>query len=294
MAALEVLIYGHPFLRKTVGEVRVPDERVSDLALNMIETMTSHNGVGLAAPQVHADARLIVIDPGRLAGDRMPRPMTLVNPFILSADGQNVFNEGCLSMPDIYADVTRPENITIQFQDLKGQMLRARYSGVEARIIQHEIDHLNGILFIDYLNPVRRWLLKSKLTRLKKQSGTVGVRPDERVLTVKMAGRKILIMLVTATAVIGLITLLSYGRKDAEESAVIEMGNAHDIFLKNCATCHGTEGGGTTQAKGLRGRSLDREYVKKIIQTGNTVMPRFHFIHEPVLSELADYVHNLK
>lgn len=180
---MEVLIYGHPFLRKRVGEVKVPDDRIAELACNMIETMNSHEGVGLAAPQVHADARVIVIDPGRVTDDRTPRPMALVNPYILSADGQNVYNEGCLSIPDIYADVTRPENITIQFQDLKGQMLHVRYSGVEARIIQHEIDHLNGVLFIDYLNPVKRWLLKRKLNRLKKRSVRVRVPPDQEVLT---------------------------------------------------------------------------------------------------------------
>lgn len=101
-------------------------------------------------------------------------------------------------------------------------------------------------------------------------------------------------MLVTALVVIGIITLLSRSRKNVKENTIAEKSNAHEVFLKNCATCHGNEGGGTTQAKGLRGRSLDRDYVKKIIQTGNTVMPRFHFIHEPVLSELADYVHNLK
>lgn len=183
MAVLEVLIYGHPFLRKRVAEVKVPDDRIAELAWNMIETMNSHEGVGLAAPQVQADARLIVIDPGRVADDRTPRPLALVNPFILSTDGQNVFNEGCLSMPDIYADVTRPESITIQFQDLEGRTLQTRYSGIEARIIQHEIDHLNGILFIDYLNPVRRWLLKRKLNRLKKRSVRVRVPPDQEVLT---------------------------------------------------------------------------------------------------------------
>lgn len=101
-------------------------------------------------------------------------------------------------------------------------------------------------------------------------------------------------MLVTALVVIGIITLLSPARKNVKENAVIEKSNAHEIFLKNCATCHGNEGGGTSQAKGLRGRSLDRDYVKKIIQTGNTVMPRFHFIREPMLSELAEYVHDLK
>lgn len=98
----------------------------------------------------------------------------------------------------------------------------------------------------------------------------------------------------TAIVVIGIITVWSNVRKKIPVIDVIETGSAQDVFIMNCAMCHGKDGGGTTQAKGLRGRALDREYVKKMIQSGNTLMPRFHFIHDPDLTDLADYVHKLK
>lgn len=170
MPSLEILIYGHPFLRKKVSDIKIFDAKVAELARNMMETVVAHEGVGLAAPQVGIDARLIVIDPGRLEDEISSRPMAFINPFVLSCSGYNVFREGCLSIPGIYEDVKRPEVITMQFQDLNGQTFQSRYSGVEARILLHEIDHLNGILFIDHLNPIRRWLLRKKLNRLKEQS----------------------------------------------------------------------------------------------------------------------------
>lgn len=182
MPVLEVLIYGHPFLRKKVNEVKCPDETISELAENMIETIKFYEGVGLAAPQAGYDMRLIVIDAGAVSDEHIFHPRVLINPHILSAEGQNIFREGCLSIPGIYADVKRPETVTVQFQDLKGGTHLASYSGVEARIIQHEVDHLNGILFIDHLNPIKRWLLKGKLSNLRKRAATVHFTPNEKSL----------------------------------------------------------------------------------------------------------------
>lgn len=170
MPALEVLTYGHPYLRKRAREISVPDKELTKLAADMIETMILHEGVGLAAPQVGFEGQLIVIDAGRLEGKLASNPMVLINPRILSAEGQSVYREGCLSIPGVYADVKRPESITVKYLDLNGQMFQTRHSGVEARIIQHEMDHLNGILFIDRLNPVTRWLMNGKLNRLKKST----------------------------------------------------------------------------------------------------------------------------
>ena len=180
MPVLDVLIYGHPFLRKRVKDAEFPDDVFPILAKNMIETMHFHEGVGLAAPQVGMDLRLIVIDPGPLKDEVKPHPMVLINPNILLSEGEAVYREGCLSIPGIYADVKRPRTVTVQYQDINGQIQKSHFSDVEARIVQHEIDHLNGILFIDHLNPVRRWLLSSKLNDLKKGSGAARTATDDK------------------------------------------------------------------------------------------------------------------
>lgn len=170
MPVLDILIYGHPLLRKRVKEAQFPDDAFFELSRNMVETMRFYEGVGLAAPQIGMDLRLIVIDPGRLKDDAMMQPMVLVNPMILSSEGEAVYREGCLSIPGIYVDVKRPKTVTVQYQDIKGQIRMSHFTDVESRIVQHEIDHLDGILFIDHLNPFRRWLLNSKLNDLKKGS----------------------------------------------------------------------------------------------------------------------------
>lgn len=101
-------------------------------------------------------------------------------------------------------------------------------------------------------------------------------------------------MLLSAILIITVFTIILESRKDEKKIEVVSAGSGKELFVQNCAVCHGREGEGTLQAKGLRGRSLDPEYVKRIIQAGNTVMPRFHFIQEPALSEIADYVHKMK
>jgi peptide deformylase len=170
--ALKVLIFGNPFLRKKVSEVVFPDASLTKLAADMIDTMQMHEGVGLAAPQVGVDMRMIVADAGPLSQPAVSMPLALVNPVIISYSGQAEYREGCLSLPGIYADVKRPGTISVQFYDLDGNVHSSVFSGVEARIIQHEIDHLDGILFIDRLNPIRRWLLRRKLYALKKNSSS--------------------------------------------------------------------------------------------------------------------------
>ena len=101
-------------------------------------------------------------------------------------------------------------------------------------------------------------------------------------------------MFLTAVIIIALFTVILGNLKEDKKIEVVLKGSAKEIFLQHCASCHGREGAGTVQAKGLRGRSLATEYIKKTVVAGNTVMPRFHFIHEPALSELADYVNKMK
>ncbi len=173
MPVLDVLIYGYPLLRKRAKEAEFPNAGFFELARNMIETMRFHEGVGLAAPQIGVDLRLVVIDPGQLNDDVVMHPLVLINPKTITSEGETVYREGCLSIPGIYVDIKRPRTVTVQYQDIKGQIQMSHFTDVEARIVQHEIDHLDGILFIDHLNPFRRWMLKSKLNALKKRVGAI-------------------------------------------------------------------------------------------------------------------------
>lgn len=109
-----------------------------------------------------------------------------------------------------------------------------------------------------------------------------------------MEWRKLILMLLIAVLIIAVFTVILENRKNDKKIEIVSAGNGKELFLQNCAVCHGRDGEGTVQAKGLRRRQLDTAYVKRIIQTGNTVMPRFHFIHDPALSEIADYVHKMK
>lgn len=153
-----------------MSEVVWPDDALSALAENMLETMRAHEGVGLAASQVGLDRRMIVLDAGPLSDPPYSNPTVMINPEITHSGGQAVFREGCLSFPDVYVDVKRPEWISVRYFDTKGLPLSAEYRGVAARIIQHEIDHLDGILFIDRVSPIRRWFLRKKLKELQKHS----------------------------------------------------------------------------------------------------------------------------
>lgn len=109
-----------------------------------------------------------------------------------------------------------------------------------------------------------------------------------------MEWRKITILIGAVVFLIGIMTVMLMVRKDSTKVVVYATGSTKEDFIRNCGTCHGKDGNGTTLAKGLRGKSLDYEYVKKVIQTGSTVMPGFHFIHDSLLTNLANYVHNMK
>ncbi len=145
------------------------DKDLRQLADDMLETMYEAPGIGLAAPQVGVGKRLLVMD--CIKDETVtPRPMVLINPAVTwVSDDKNTYEEGCLSIPDHYADVERPSEVEVSWIDLDGAAWSERFDGLWATCVQHEIDHLNGKLFIDYLKPMRRQMITRKMVKLKRE-----------------------------------------------------------------------------------------------------------------------------
>ena len=175
MSQLGLKYYGDPILRKETDSVKDFDHSLELFAQEMIETMRTNDGVGLAGPQVGDLRSLIVIDVSREEDEEPVEPLILVNPDIKELSGSCVMEEGCLSIPDVRVEIERPEEIRIKFQDVKGVKKDLKCDGILARVIQHEVDHLRGRLMIDYLSPVKRDLLKSKLQKISRGDISVGV-----------------------------------------------------------------------------------------------------------------------
>ncbi len=165
-----VTVYGDPILRHRAKDISPDKENLKEIIENMWETMYYSDGVGLAAPQVGMSIRLFIIDASPYTEDDpnlKDFKKVFINPEIIEINGEEwVMNEGCLSLPEIREDVTRPETVHIRYFDENFVEHDETYSGYAARIIQHEYDHLEGKLFIDYLSPLRKRLLKSKLTSI--------------------------------------------------------------------------------------------------------------------------------
>jgi peptide deformylase len=162
-----ILIHPDPRLKKLcepVGEI-TPDLR--RLADDMLETMYDAPGIGLAAPQVGVTKRLIVMD---CIKDGPPEPVILFNPEVRwKSEDLTVYEEGCLSIPDIYNDITRPAEVTVGWTDEHGLPQERQFAGLWATCVQHEIDHLDGRLFIDYLGPLKRQMITRKMEKLKRE-----------------------------------------------------------------------------------------------------------------------------
>ncbi|MCD6376554.1 MAG: peptide deformylase [Caldisericaceae bacterium] len=148
---------GDPVLRKVAAPITEFDEDLKKFARDMIEVMHVEDGIGLAAPQIGISKQIIAVDASELVEDEYPR--VFINPEILESSGEWVVEEGCLSIPGVREEVKRPEKILLKFQDETGELFTEEFSGWLSRILQHEIDHLNGILFVDRISPVRRNLL---------------------------------------------------------------------------------------------------------------------------------------
>ena len=165
----DILIHPDPRLKKACAEVTDISDALRDLAEDMLETMYAAPGIGLAAPQIGVMSRLIVLDCIKEEG-ATPRPLAMFNPEVIAqSDETNVYEEGCLSLPDMYADVTRPKEVEVTWVDQNGKAHKEVFDGLWATCVQHEIDHLNGKLFIDYLKPLKRQLITRKMVKLKKE-----------------------------------------------------------------------------------------------------------------------------
>jgi len=167
-AALPILIVPDPLLRRTSRAVTPQDEaEVAALIPQMFAAMYKAPGIGLAAPQVGRLLRLVVMD---LAPDKVPAPMVLINPEIIArSEEKAVREEGCLSLPEQYAEISRPARVTVRYQDEAGARREIEGEGLLAACLQHEIDHLNGVLFVDYLSPLKRNILLRKLDKEQKE-----------------------------------------------------------------------------------------------------------------------------
>ncbi|MCX2720465.1 peptide deformylase [Lentiprolixibacter aurantiacus] len=176
---LPIVAYGDPVLRKVGVDIDPDYPNLKELLENMWETMYKANGVGLAAPQIGLPIRLFLVDTSPFAEDEDLTPeeqkalkgfkKVFINAYIEEESGENwAFNEGCLSIPDIREDVTRKDTITIEYQDENFKTHKETYDGLLARVIQHEYDHIEGILFTDKLSSLKKRLLKGRLTNISK------------------------------------------------------------------------------------------------------------------------------
>jgi peptide deformylase len=161
MSLLSLHLLGSPVLRQHSAEVRTVDDQVRQLVADLFETMDAAKGVGLAANQVGVARRVAVVDAD---GDRF----AMIDPVIIEAEGGATAEEGCLSIPEIYGDVTRPERVVLEAMDEQGTLYRKEATGLKARAIQHEIDHLDGILFLDHLSLLKRQMLLARWRREHK------------------------------------------------------------------------------------------------------------------------------
>ncbi|MES2666351.1 MAG: peptide deformylase [Pseudomonadota bacterium] len=162
-----ILIHPDPRLKKSCDPVAEITDDLRVLARDMLDTMYDAPGIGLAAPQVGVMRRLIVMD---CIKEGTPRPMVLLNPAVVwASEDLGVYEEGCLSIPDQYAEVRRPAEVRVTWMDLDGAMQEEQFAGIWATCAQHEIDHLDGKLFIDYLGPLKRQMITRKMEKLKRE-----------------------------------------------------------------------------------------------------------------------------
>jgi len=192
---LQILEYGDPILRAKGKPIENIDDRIRELAANMIETMHAANGVGLAAQQIGEALQLAVLDvslvedrpstlklEGKDVDLKTSMPLVLINPEIELRGANEVGVEGCLSFPEITGDIDRSRSVIVRAQTLEGRTIEIEASGFLARAIQHEGDHLNGILFIDRMNSAAKAVLSSRLKRLQKETRR-GIRHREALVS---------------------------------------------------------------------------------------------------------------
>jgi len=169
MAILDIIVAPDPRLKITAKAVKAVDDDVRALMDDMLESMHVANGIGLAAPQVGNSRRVIVVDISR--AEEEPDPIRMANPELLwVSDEEGNHEEGCLSLPEQYAEVERPESIRVRYLDRSGEEQELDATGMLATCIQHEMDHLDGILFVDHISSLKRKMILRKLSKAKKMA----------------------------------------------------------------------------------------------------------------------------
>jgi len=165
MAIRQIVRYGDPVLREPTEAVEKIDEEVKALVQDLFDTLRDAKGLGLAAPQIGVSKKVFIVDLSQVDFDA--EPLVLINPEIIEKKGESVGKEGCLSFPGLYFNVPRGEHVVIEYTDLEGKRKRIKAYGMTARALQHENDHLDGKLFIDYLSAAQRDLFAGKLKKIK-------------------------------------------------------------------------------------------------------------------------------
>ena len=182
-----IIPYGNPILRKLADDIQMEESELKKLIDDMFETMYAASGVGLAAPQIGLSVRLFVVDGRPMNAEEeededfdpslIDFKKAFINPTILEEEGEEwIFEEGCLSIPGLRGEVERPERVLIQYFDENGNEKEEWFEGLAARIIQHEYDHIEGILFTDHLSPLKKRLLKNKLNDISKGNVSVSYK----------------------------------------------------------------------------------------------------------------------
>jgi len=166
MEDLSITKYGNEVLRKVAEPVEEINDEIRQIVVDMLEAMYKFEGVGIAAPQIGISKRIIIIDtePSNPAS----KPLVLINPEIVEKDGEIGEDEGCLSVPEIRGEVKRAEKVVVEGIDLEGNKIRVEGTELLARALQHEIDHINGKLFIDHLSRLKKQLIKNQLRKIEK------------------------------------------------------------------------------------------------------------------------------
>ena len=166
MALLQILHFPDPRLHLKARPVKIFDKELKSLVDDMAQTMYQNDGIGLAATQVNVQKRLLIIDISK--SDEPKKLLVFINPEIVSRNGEVIGEEGCLSVPSVYEPVVRSENISVKFQDLDGMVYTRDYTGLMSVCIQHEIDHLDGKVFVEYLSSLKQNFIKKKMKKIFK------------------------------------------------------------------------------------------------------------------------------
>ena len=168
MAVLPIRIYGDPVLRQRAAEILKVDDSVVKLVSDMLETLKQENGLGLAANQVGVLKRVFVVNLSHVKEGE--KPLAIINPVLVDKAGEIIWEEGCLSIPGIFEDVVRAKKVTFKGIDISGKEITIQAEDLLSRVMQHELDHLNGILFIDHLSKIKREQIDSQLNKISEKA----------------------------------------------------------------------------------------------------------------------------